>query len=101
MNDNRFSVKLKLRKQGEMKYFSQLDISSILERALRRAELPLYFTKGFTPRAKMSFSHALKLGVEGEIEVTLYFTEDLSAPFVCGVLSRQLPADLVVKPIRV
>ncbi|MCM8773171.1 MAG: TIGR03936 family radical SAM-associated protein, partial [Candidatus Omnitrophica bacterium] len=70
-----FKVSVTVYKKDDMRYFSQLDLTKIFERALRRAKLPLYFTQGFNSRPKMSFSKALKLGCEGEEKVILYFIE--------------------------
>jgi len=77
-----------------MRYFSALDLVRIFERALRRTSLPLYFTKGFSPRVKMSFSRALKLGVEGKIEVTFYFTREILFDELKEQLTSQLPEGL-------
>ena len=79
-----------------MVYFSQLDIVRILERALRRTSLPLYFTRGFNPHLKMSLSPALKLGVEGNVEVTFYFTEEVSFERLKKEIIPQLPVGLEV-----
>ena len=99
MEDIKFAVKIRFYKGGEMRYFSALDLARIFERALRRSSLPLYFTKGFNPRVKMSFGNALKLGVEGEIEVTFYFTKRISIDKLGEELSPQLPEGL--KMVRV
>ncbi len=96
MEGKKFTVKVIFRKTGNMVYFSQLDIVRILERALRRTGLPLYFTKGFNPHVKMSFSGALKLGVEGDIEVTFYFTEEVSLGRLKKEIIPQLPAGLEI-----
>ncbi|MDD5584914.1 MAG: TIGR03936 family radical SAM-associated protein [Candidatus Omnitrophica bacterium] len=96
MNIQKFPLKVTLHKSGAMIYFSQLDLTRILERALRRSNLPLYFTQGFSPRVKLSFSNGLKLGVEGDIGVTFYFTKDLSPAILKEALAAQLPAGLNV-----
>ena len=75
MESKKYPLKLILRKSGEMIYFSQLDLVRILERALRRSRLPLFYSQGFNPRVKMSFFGGLKLGLEGNISLTFYFTE--------------------------
>ncbi len=41
----------------------------LLERALRRAQIPVSMTQGFNPRLKLSFPLALQLGVEGLEEI--------------------------------
>ena len=96
MEDVKFPLKARFYKGNDMRYFSALDLVRVFERALRRTSLPLYFTKGFSPRVKMSFSRALKLGVEGEIEVTFYFTREISADELKGKLSSQLPDGLIM-----
>ena len=82
-----------------MVYFSQLDLVRVLERALRRTDLPLYFKQGFNPRVKLSFANGLKLGLEGNIETTLYFTQALSEQTLSEELSPQLPAGLTIVSI--
>lgn len=92
----KFPIRLRLYKRGEMIYFSQLDVMHILERSLRRAQLPLYFTQGFNPRVKISFSKALKLGEEGQIEVTFYFAEEITRDELIEKLIPQLPSGLEI-----
>lgn len=94
MNVTKYPLKLILQKKGQMIYFSQQDIFHVLERALRRSGLPLYYTCGFNPHVKISFMNGLKLGLEGDIEVILYFTEDLSHKQIKKALSKQLPEGL-------
>ena len=96
MNDIKYPLKVICRKEGDMRYFSQLDLVRLFERALRRAKLPVFFTKGFSPHAKMSFSNALKLGVEGEEEVTFYFTDSVEPAVLVSRLQPQLPRGLTL-----
>ena len=77
-----------------MVYFSQLDIMHLLERAMRRAGLPLYYTQGFNPHVKISFHSALKLGQAGQIEATLYFSKEVSLERLKEALGPQLPKGL-------
>lgn len=97
MQNEKFSVELMVEKRGEMIYFSQLDLVTILKRALRRTNLPNYFTKGFRPHIKISFKNALKLGMEGEIKITLYFTTKISPKAVIEKLNPELPRGLCLK----
>ncbi len=99
MNEQRFLIKAVIKKSDEMIYFSQIDLGLVLERALRRAELPLYFTQGFRPRVKLSFSRALKLGVEGEEEVTFYFSKNITPQELQEKLKKQLPHGLTILKI--
>ena len=49
-------------KTKEISYTSHLDVQRTLQRAFRRAHLPLAFSKGFNPHPKLSFATALATG---------------------------------------
>ncbi|MDE7371490.1 MAG: TIGR03960 family B12-binding radical SAM protein, partial [Desulfovibrio sp.] len=55
-------------KTGGSACLSQLELQATLERALRRAGLPLAFSRGFHPLPLLSFGRALPVGVESEAE---------------------------------
>jgi radical SAM-linked protein len=97
MSIEKFPITAAFKKTGEMVHFSQLDLTHVLERALRRTDLPLYFTKGFNPRVKLSFSAALKVGIAGQITVTMYFTRPVARPELAQALSPQLPDGLAIR----
>ncbi len=52
-------------KQGVLKYLGHLELSRLIERALRRANIPLSYSGGFHPMPRISFGPALPVGVEG------------------------------------
>lgn len=62
------NVRVWFTKLDQAKYISHLDINRCMARAVRRAELPLWFTEGFNPHAYMTFSLPLPLGVESLCE---------------------------------
>lgn len=90
----KFPVDLTIHKEGKMIYFSQLDLFLVLKRALRRTNLPNYFTQGFRPDIKISFQGALRLGDKGAIPATFYFRKKISPQKVSKALARQLPKGL-------
>ena len=56
--------------KGEnLRYISHLDLSRTWERVLRRAGIPVAYTRGFHPHPKMVFAAALPVGCTGEAEV--------------------------------
>ena len=93
---DKYKIRVCLYKGEFVRYFSQLDLVKILERALRRTELPLYLTRGFNPHVKMSFGDALKLGKEGKVEVIFYFSQKVPPSVVKDKLLPQLPQGLDV-----
>ena len=50
-------------KLGPAAYLSQLEMQTIIERALRRSQAPLSFSQGFHPKPHLSFGVALPVGV--------------------------------------
>jgi len=79
-------------KTGLMKYISHLDLYRLFMRALRRADLPYYLTKGFSPRPKISFKRAYKLGEEvSGAEVCFYLKEDIPLEDFLSSMNKNLP----------
>ncbi|MCK4549239.1 MAG: TIGR03936 family radical SAM-associated protein [Candidatus Krumholzibacteria bacterium] len=65
------------RKTGRARFLSHREITNIITRALRRSGLPLRFSKGFHPHAKMSLGPALAVGTASEMEFfDVEFTRD-------------------------
>lgn len=50
------------------RFLSHLDLCNLMGRAIRRIDLPVAFSEGFTPRPRLAFGPPLPLFVEGENE---------------------------------
>ncbi len=61
-------MRLRYAKRGRMRFASHRDIARALERALRRAEVPVAFSAGFTPHPRISYTGAAPTGVASEAE---------------------------------
>lgn len=59
------SVRLWFKKDGLAVYISHLDMNRCMTRAVRRAEIPLWYTEGFNPHPYMTFLMPLPLGQVG------------------------------------
>lgn len=56
--------------KGErLRHIGHLDIQRAMQRALRRAELPVAYSKGFNPHILVSFASALSTGAVGKKEI--------------------------------
>ncbi len=85
-------------KTGPMKYISHLDLMRLFTRAMRRADLPLKMTEGFSPHPKFSIKRALKLGLESENEeASIVLKESMSVEEFKNRLQAQLPQGLEIK----
>jgi len=59
------SVRIWFKKDGLAIYISHLDMNRCMTRAVRRAEIPLWYTEGFNPHPYMTFLMPLPLGQSG------------------------------------
>jgi radical SAM family uncharacterized protein/radical SAM-linked protein len=50
-------------KTGPAQYLSQLELQTVLVRAMRKANIPLSFSQGYHPTPRLSFGRALPVGV--------------------------------------
>jgi len=56
-------LRIKFSKHGSMKFIGHLDIMRYFQKAIRRAEIDVVYTEGFSPHQKMSFAAPLGLGL--------------------------------------
>lgn len=68
-------LRVKYTKLGKVRFVSHRDGARLWERALRRVDLPVAYTEGFTPRPKVGFGLALPTAAESLAE---YVDLDLS-----------------------
>ncbi len=79
-------------KQGRVRFVSARDLSAVWERALRRADLPIAYSEGFSPHAKVSFPDALSVGFTSTGEYAeLTFVAPLRPERDLAKLSAALP----------
>jgi radical SAM-linked protein len=90
-DDLRFRYRLQLRKDGRARFVSHLEYINVLERAARRAKIPLRYSQGFHPSPKFSFSDALPTGVASDAEL---IDLELFQPLDAGILKQGLGAQL-------
>ncbi|HET6816180.1 MAG TPA: TIGR03936 family radical SAM-associated protein [Mycobacteriales bacterium] len=61
-------LRIRYAKRGRMRFTSHRDVARALERALRRAQLPMAYSAGFSPHPKVSYAGASPTGVASEAE---------------------------------
>ena len=61
-------IRLRYAKRGRLRFTSHRDFARAFERALRRAEVPMAYSAGFTPHPKISYIGAAPTGVASEAE---------------------------------
>lgn len=90
-------LRIKYNRGVELKYLAHLDLMRLWERALRRAEVPLSYSEGFTPHPRISVAAPLAVGVTSEAELMDVFLARRISPFYFGTrVGRQLPQGVAI-----
>ena len=85
-------VRIKFRKNGVMKFIGHLDIMRYFQKAIRRAEIPIKFSEGYSPHMIMSFANPLGVGLTSDGE---YFDIELREPISSKEAVRRLNEQMV------
>ena len=63
------TIRIIFRKTGFLRYISHLDLQRAMQRAMARAEIPLWHTQGFNPHSYLCFASPLSLGINSVTEI--------------------------------
>ncbi len=70
---------IKYTKEANVKFISHLDLMRTIQKNIRRAELPMEYSKGFNPHMTMSIAQPLAVGVYSDGEyMDLVFAEEMN-----------------------
>ena len=75
-----------------MKFIGHLDIMRYFQKAIRRAEIPIAFTSGYSPHMIMSFANPLGVGLTSDGE---YFDIELTESIASKEAVRRLNEQMV------
>lgn len=88
---------IKFTKTGGTKFISHLDTMRTLTRTMRRAEIPIEYSKGFNPHPSISIAAPLSLGVSSVAEyadIELY--EEMNKKEIIEKMNINLPIGMKV-----
>jgi radical SAM-linked protein len=90
-------VRLTYAKRGRSRFISHLELIEVIDRACRRAQLPLAFSQGHRPAPRLRFSPGLPVGAESDCEIVDIDLTELQAPDEVGRrFGAHLPEGLVI-----
>jgi radical SAM-linked protein len=90
-------LRLKFSRGEELKFLSHLDLMRLWERALRRAELPLAYSEGFTPHPHIALAAPLLVGVTSEAELMdVSLSRWVSPQSFTALIEKQLPRGITL-----
>jgi radical SAM-linked protein len=88
-------LRIRFAKRGRLRFTSHRDFQRAFERALRRAQVPVAYSQGFTPHPKVSYAGAAPTGAASEAEyLEIAVTEECDPAAVATALDAALPPGL-------
>ena len=73
-------VRIKFSKEGDLKFIGHLDVMRYFQKLMRRADIPICYSDGFSPHQIMSFAMPLGIGNESVAEyVDIEISEKISS----------------------
>lgn len=95
-------LRVRYAKRGRLRFTSHRDFARALERAIRRAGLPIAFSSGFSPHPRISYANASPTGAASEAEyLELSLTQEVDPDAVRSALDAALPAGLDITAVVV
>ena len=94
-------IRIGFSRDDRMKYLSHLDLMRIFGRAIRRGGIPVAYTEGYNPHAKMVFGLPLQVGVTGEAEyMDIETDKNVDTGDIMFMFNASLPQGIAVKTAR-
>ncbi|NED85871.1 DUF2344 domain-containing protein [Streptomyces sp. SID11233] len=88
-------IRLRYTKRGRLRFTSHRDFQRAFERALRRSEVPMAYSAGFTPHPKVSYANAAPTGTGSEAEfLEIALTQARDPDVLRELLNDSLPDGL-------
>ena len=90
-------VRIRFSKYGALRFIGHLDVMRYFQKAIRRADIPIAYSEGFSPHQIMSFAAPLSVGhtSEGEYLDIEIVSEPASVPEEKEVLKERLQGVMV------
>jgi radical SAM-linked protein len=95
-------LRVRYTKRGRLRFTSHRDFGRAFERAIRRADLPMAYSSGYTPHPRISYANAAPTGALSEAEyVEIGLARECDPDEIREQLDRALPAGLDVVEVVV
>ncbi len=95
-------IRIKFAKYGVMKFIGHLDVMRFFQKAIRRADIDIRFSEGFSPHPVMSFAAPLGVGMESLGEyLDIEVNSMTSAEEMKDALNREMADGFSILSVRV
>jgi radical SAM-linked protein len=88
---------IKFSKESQIKFISHLDLMRTIQRIIRRAKLPVEYSKGFNPHMSLSLAQPLSVGIYSRGEyMDVVLDKEVSEVEIKEALSKSAPAGIKI-----
>ena len=96
------TVRIIYKKLDVAKYISHLDMQRCMQRAVKRAKLPVWYTEGFNPHPYITFALPISLGIESLCEsFDIKLTEEIPLEKIAEEINKGCPIGVNVINVAV
>lgn len=82
-------ARIKFRKYGVMRFIGHLDVMRYFQKVMRRAQIPIAFTGGYSPHMIMSFAQPLGVGITSDGEyLDIELTEAIASEYAVAQMNE-------------
>lgn len=93
--------RVKFSKNGPIKYIGHLDVMRYFQKAIRRAQLPIAYSEGFSPHQILSFAFPLSVGFTSEGEYfDMEMTDEVNEDEILDSLNLQMADGIEIVCVR-
>lgn len=97
----RHRVRIRFRKEGDLRLIGHRDLARAWERAFRRAGVGVRMSEGFRPKPRIMFPSALAIGVVGADEVLeVELADEWASEPLRRALQSRLPEGLAINTVE-
>jgi radical SAM-linked protein len=94
-------LRIRFSRGEQVKFITHLDLMRLWERALRRANVDLAYSEGFTPHPRLSLAAPLAVGVTSSAEILdLFLNSRVSPAEFARQVENQLPPGIEVLEVQ-
>ncbi len=94
-------VRIKFSKNGPIKFIGHLDVMRYFQKAIRRADIDIAYSQGFSPHQIMSFAQPLGVGIESDAEyVDVELNSAISSQDVLEKLNTVMNEGICIETVK-
>jgi radical SAM-linked protein len=96
------TIRIKFFKIGSLQFISHLDLQRTMARVMVRAGIPVWYTKGFNPHAKMIFAAPLSVGSQSICEyMDIKIDRKLDFESIMNQMNEALTSEMQVTEVYI